>query len=77
MPANIPNEDSPMFCDKYSDTWDKDGVSDIINNCLYNNRSSSPYPNTPYTAPGVISQRSDENIYDWIKDPARGNLPIS
>jgi len=77
LPANIPNEDSPMFCDKYSDTWDKDGVSDIINNCLYNNRSSSPYPNTPYTAPGVISQRSDENIYGWIKDPARGNLPIS
>jgi len=77
LPANIPNEDSPMFCDKYSDTWDKDGVSDIINNCLYNNRSSSPYPNTPYNAPGVISQRSDENVYAWIKDPARGNLPIS
>lgn len=74
LPANIPNENSPMFCDKYSDTWDKDAVSDIINNCQLNNTSLSPYPNIPYNGPGVITKRSDENIYSWIVNPERGNL---
>ena len=63
-----------MFCDKYSDTWDKDAVSDIINNCQLNNTSLSPYPNIPYNGPGVITKRSDENIYSWIVNPERGNL---
>ena len=74
LPANIPNENSPMFCDKYSDTWDKDAVSDFINNCQLNNTSLSPYPNIPYNGPGVITKRSDENIYSWIVNPERGNL---
>ena len=71
LPANTPTEDSPMFCNKYD--WD----GNLINNCIYHNRAETPYPNTPYNAPGVITDRSDENIYSWLKDPARGNLPIS
>lgn len=71
LPANTPTKDSPMFCKKYD--WD----GNMINNCLYHNNGETPYPNTPYNAPGVVTRRSDENMYSWLIDPARGNLPIS
>lgn len=77
LPANTSTEDPPIFCNKYSESWDKDGISDIINNCLYDNKSVTQYPNIPNNYPGSIIQRSDENLYSWIKNPIRGNLPIS
>ena len=76
LPANTPMEDSPMFCNKYSNSWNKDGVSDIINDCIFDNPSYTPFPNLPYEGPGSINKRTDENIYSWIKDPSRGELNI-
>jgi len=60
LPANVPVEDSPMFCK---------GV-----NCAFENPSYQPYPNTPYQAPGVVTNNVYQNDLDWAFDLDRGLL---
>ena len=31
-------------------------------------------PNVPYETPNMVTKRVDENVYDWINKPERGNM---
>ena len=58
LPANVPMEESPMFCKE--------------KNCAFDNPSYQPYPNTPYQAPGVVTNNVYQNDLDWAFDLDRG-----
>ena len=36
--------------------------------------SIQKYPNTPYNAPGVVTQRVDNNNFSWMRE--RSNLSV-
>ncbi len=74
LPANVPTKDSPMFCDKYSFDWDSSSTL-LKNNkdCSIQNPSIRSYPNTPYFAPGVVTNNVDQNKYDWLYEIDRGH----
>ena len=38
------------------------------------NPSTVPYPNEPYDAPGVVTDRVDDNEYSWLYNPQHGNI---
>ena len=58
LTANVPMEESPMFCkDKH---------------CAFDNPSYQPYPNIPYQAPGVVTNNVYQNDLDWAFDLDRG-----
>ena len=42
--------------------------------CIANNNATEKALNRPYFGPGVVTQRTDENQYDWLADPGRGNI---
>ena len=72
--TNVPTKDSPMFCDKYSFDWDSSSTL-LKNNkdCSIQNPSIRSYPNTPYFAPGVVTNNVDQNKYDWLYEIDRGH----
>ena len=51
-------KNSPMFCKG--------------ENCAFDNPSYQPYPNTPYQAPGVVTNNVYQNDLDWVFDLDRG-----
>ena len=75
LPEGTPNKDSPMFCNKYGPGWNKDGaLTDNEKECVMQNPSTVPYPNEPYDAPGVVTDRVDDNQYSWLYNPQQGNI---
>jgi len=78
LPNNQTQIKSSVFCNKYKLEWDKYGIPNEINNkdnnCYVNNNHTSQEINEPWFGPGVINERVSQNNYDWIKDPAIGNI---
>jgi len=73
LPANIPSEDSPMFCNNNKFKWDSKSIPiSTDNDCIMDQSSVQKYPNEPYNAPGVVTQRVDENNFSWMRE--RTNL---
>jgi len=71
---DTPSVEFPMFCKKNTGRWNYRGDAlPTTNYCMFHNPYSTPYPNDPYFAPGVVTTRTDTNDYDWMKNPARGN----
>ena len=69
LPADTPVEGSPMFCEKNKFEWDSRSIPiSTDNTCVMHNSSNQPYPNEPYDAPGVVTQRADENSYTWMRE---------
>lgn len=77
-PPGLPNTDSSAFCEKHLTDWSTHGVKfenpHAPNDCIANNNAARVISNTPYDGPGVVTQRVDENKYEWMNDAARGNL---
>ena len=74
----MPTEESNVFCQKHLNEWDEHGVKManqfIPPDCVANNNAAEKQLNRPYFAPGVVTQRTDENAYSWQHDPGRGNI---
>lgn len=79
FPANIPvRRDSPLFCNKDKNEWDKNSVFlKDQENCNSNNNSYEIYPNTPLNGPGIITQNPDNNRYQGLFNSDRGVLRTS
>ncbi len=82
LPSNVPTNNSPTLCKTNTDKFDSRGINfinDVSSDCIQNNNNATiKYPNTPYDAPGVVTQRVDFNAYDWMKNPiASGNILYS
>jgi hypothetical protein len=79
LPANVPVEDSPTFCNKYSDEWDSSSIPKKgTENCTFQNPGIRAYPNSPYDAPGLVTNNVDDNIYSWLHEPNRKhNIPYN
>ena len=77
-PPGLPNVDSGPFCKKHLNDWAEDSVKFenpyIPGSCIVHNNASREQINRPYFAPGVVTQRTDENEYSWQVDPSRGNI---
>ena len=72
LPSNVPVEHSPNFCNKHLYDWDSSSVlKDGPQHCIFQNPSIKPYPNTPYDAPGVVTNNVDQNQYAWLHEPGR------
>ena len=72
LPSNVPVEYSPSFCNKHLYDWDSSSVlKDGPQHCIFQNPSIKPYPNTPYDAPGVVTNNVDQNQYAWLHEPGR------
>jgi hypothetical protein len=68
---------SPSFCQKDSLSWDTNGVplpNETKKGCYANNNSSLANITDPWFGPGVIYERTSNDAYSWLKDPARGNI---
>ena len=75
LPNNHPELFSPMFCNNPYPNWKRDSTTqELSKDCILSNSSTTPYPNYPYDSPGVVTKRVDKNKYDWLNNPARGNL---
>lgn len=75
LPANIPSKDSPMFCKNNKFEWDSRSIPiSTDENCVMDQSSIQKYPNTPYNAPGVVTQRVDNNNFSWMRE--RTNLSV-
>ena len=77
-PPGLPNVDSGPFCEKHLNDWSTKGVS-FENpykpkSCIANNNSTIRELNLPYDAPGVVTKRTDDNIYSDYFKPERGNI---
>jgi len=74
----MPMERSGTSCQKHLNDWDEHGIKMesqfIPPDCIANNNATTKALNRPYFGPGVITQRTDENQYDWLADPGRGNI---
>jgi hypothetical protein len=69
LPADTPNTNSPVFCEKNKFEWDSKSIPiSTDNKCVMHNSSKQPYPNEPYDVPGVVTQRVDENSYSWMRN---------
>ncbi len=77
LPPDQPTVKAPSFCQKDSLSWDTNGVplpNKIGEGCYANNNSSLANINDPWFGPGVMYERSSNDAYSWLKDPARGNI---
>ncbi len=75
LPANIPSKDSPMFCKNKKFEWDSKSIPiSTDEDCVMDQSSIQKYPNTPYNAPGVVTQRVDNNNFSWMRE--RTNLSV-
>jgi len=74
----LPMVKSNVFCQKHLNEWDEHGIKMssqfIPPDCVANNNATEKQLNRPYFGPGVVTQRTDENIYSWQHDPGRGNI---
>lgn len=69
LPANVPVKDSPMFCNNHKFEWDSKSIPiSTDNDCVMDQSSIQKYPNTPYNAPGVVTQRVDNNSFSWMRE---------
>jgi len=67
---NNPSVEFPIFCKKHTSNWGYGGYYlPSSNECMFHNPYSSPYPNDPYDAPGVVTHRVDSNEYEWMFEP--------
>ena len=77
-PPGLPNVDSSAFCQKHLNDWSQTGVKFenpyIPKECVANNNASRDRPNLPYETPNMVTKRVDQNQYDWMVQPERGNL---
>ena len=77
-PPGLPNVESGPFCEKHLNDWAEDSVKFenpyTPGSCFVHNNAAREQINRPYFAPGVVTQRTDENEYSWQADPARGNI---
>ena len=77
-PPGLPNVDSGPFCEKHLNDWSKYGVKFenpyIPGSCFANNNATVTQLNLPYDAPGVVTTRTDENMYSDYFKPERGNI---
>ena len=46
----------------------------MFNNSYVNNNQTTNEINQPWFGPGVIYERTSNNNYNWLKDPAIGNI---
>ena len=79
LPAGTPNTFSPSLCKRDSDSFNKHGINfmnTVTEECVAKNNALK-YPNSPYDAPGVVTDRVDFNTYDWLKNPINGNILYS
>jgi hypothetical protein len=78
LPQNQNKINSPSFCNKYKIEWDKYGIPNDKqmndDNCYVNNNQTTNEINQPWFGPGVIHERTSNNEYNWLKDPAIGNI---
>ena len=78
VPSDQHTIKSPTFCKKSSLSWDSNGVplqeNDNAQSCYENNNSSIAIMNDPWFHPRVMYERSSNDAYQWLKDPARGNI---
>ena len=51
-----------------------EGHINSTKDCIANNNATRVISNTPFEGPGVVTQRVDENKYDWMYDATKGNL---
>jgi hypothetical protein len=76
FPEGMPQVEFGPFCKKHMNDWDGAGVKlenkNIPTECVSNNNSTLLKLNRPYFAPGVVTQRVDDNAYSWLADPGRG-----
>ena len=76
FPEGMPQVEFGPFCKKHMNDWDGAGVKleneNIPPECVSNNNSTLLKLNRPYFAPGVVTQRVDDNAYSWLADPGRG-----
>ena len=74
----MPTERSNVFCQKHLNDWAEDSVKFenpyTPGSCFVHNNAAREQINRPYFAPGVVTQRTDENEYSWQVDPSRGNI---
>lgn len=74
MPNSTPSRKSPLFCNKDSTNWNKNGINLIgEEDCVFNNQSIKHYPHQPLNIPGGITNNVDINKYSWLNDPSRGH----
>ena len=80
LPSGTPNSYSPQLCKKDSDKFNNYGINfinEVNSECVAKNNALQKYPNSPYDAPGVVTNRVDFNAYDWLKNPINGNILYS
>ena len=74
LPVGTPTINSPMFGKKNSFNWDSKAIPISTDNTyVMHNSSTTPYPNEPYQAPGVVIHPNDKNNYDWIRRDSISN----
>ena len=77
-PPGLPNVDSGPFCEKHLNDWSKHSVKFenpyIPKDCVANNNAAVRELNLPYDAPGVVTTRTDQNMYSEYFKPERGNI---
>lgn len=74
LPENQNLIKSPEFCNKYKIEWDSYGITDKNEDCYFNNTQTSSKINEPWSGPGVMYERSSQDQYKWLKDPAFQNI---
>ena len=73
----IPMVESPIFCKKYSEKFDKNSlplIKKTSDSCIIHNPTTVPYPNTPFESSSSIKSRVDSNSFDWLYNPSYGNI---
>jgi hypothetical protein len=64
---NKPSIEFPMFCKKNTNRWGYEGSSlPTIQKCMFHNPYYAIYPNQPYFAPGITTQRSHTERYKTL-----------
>ena len=64
-----------MFCKNKKFEWDSRSIPiSTDKDCVMDQSSIQKYPNTPYNAPGVVTQRVDNNNFSWMRE--RSNLSV-
>lgn len=76
-PQNIDKLKSPQFCEKYLTEWDNMGIplqKPIQKSCILHNTSTVSEYNEPWFGPSSIFNRVSNDQYQWLKNPANGNI---
>jgi hypothetical protein len=77
LPENQKQIKSSLFCNKYKLNWDNYGIPNKTDNsdpnCYLNDQINFEI-NEPWVGPGLFYERSSNDSYKWLKDPAIGNI---